>query len=91
MLMRLTTEGPVGLSHLTETYEMSLPALMKHVRVLEEAGLAVSVKRGRVRHVEAQAKTLRQAADWIERYTRFWNGALDRFADYVADSEEKPA
>lgn len=83
--------GPVKLTEMADTYDLSLPAVGKHIKVLEAAGLVTTEKNGRLRHVTAQARNLRQAADWINRYTRFWSDALDRFADFVvAENETKP-
>ena len=90
ILQRLQ-KGPVGLTALCDTYDMSLPALAKHVKVLESAGLATTERSGRGRHVTAQAKNLREAAEWINRYTQYWSETLDRFAECVANEKESPA
>lgn len=87
ILQRLL-QGPVGITALCETYDMSLPAVAKHVKVLEAAGLATTEKTGRVRNVTAQGRNLREAADWINRYTQYWSDTLDRFAEFVATENE---
>jgi len=87
ILQRLL-KGPVGITALCETYDMSLPAVAKHVRVLEAAGLATTEKSGRIRNVTAQGRNLRDAADWINGYTRYWSDTLDRFAEFVAAENE---
>lgn len=83
ILLRLKG-GPIGVSGLCETYAMSLPAVAKHVRVLEDAGLARSHKEGRVRTVEANPEAVRAAANWINHYSNFWNEALGKFAEFLA-------
>ena len=72
--------GNLGVTDLCKDYQMSLPAVAKHVKVLQEAGLVKTAKHGRVRTVVAQPRNLRAAADWVRHYERYWNEALDRFA-----------
>ena len=75
--------GPVGVNELARGYDMSLTAVAKHVKVLEEAELAITKKLGRVRSVHAIPEGVSEAAAWIERYTKFWGEALGRFAAFV--------
>jgi DNA-binding transcriptional ArsR family regulator len=81
-------EGNLGVNALCQDYNMSLPAVAKHVRVLEEAGLVKTAKTGRVRTVVAQPKNLKIAADWVAHYERWWDDALARFAEYVEKEEQ---
>jgi DNA-binding transcriptional ArsR family regulator len=69
-------QGPTSISDLARPTGMSLTGLKKHVRVLEDAGLVTSVKRGRVRECRLGADGLDAAADWIELYRRRWEGRL---------------
>ena len=62
---------------------MSLPAVSKHLRVLEKAGLLRRRRYGRVHEMKLEAKPLKQAAQWVEKYRKFWEGSLDRLADYL--------
>jgi DNA-binding transcriptional ArsR family regulator len=62
---------------------MSLPAVSKHLRVLENAGLLRRRRYGRVHEMQLDAKPLKQAAEWVEEYRRFWEGSLDRLAEYL--------
>ena len=87
ILLRLKA-GPIGISGLCETYDISLPAVAKHVKVLEDAGLARSHKVGRVRSVEANPEAMRAAANWINHYSNFWSEALGKFAEYLASSDQ---
>ena len=68
---------------------MSLPAVSKHLRVLEKAGLLRRRRSGRVHQIALEAKPLRQAAEWVEKYRKFWEGSLDRLADYLEKTNEK--
>ncbi len=62
---------------------MSLPAVSKHLRVLEKAGLLRRRRYGRVHEMRLDAKPLREAAHWVEEYRKFWEGSLDRLAMYL--------
>ena len=70
---------------MAEPFEMSLPGISKHVKVLERAGL---ISRGRVaqsRPCRLEARPLKEAADWVERYRRFWEDSFDRLDDYLQE------
>ncbi len=62
---------------------MSLPAVSKHLRVLEKAGLLRRRRYGRVHEMRLDAKPLQEAAQWVEGYRKFWEGSLDRLATYL--------
>jgi DNA-binding transcriptional ArsR family regulator len=62
---------------------MSLPAVSKHLRVLERAGLIRRRRNGRVHSLKLQAAPMKEAQAWINRYREFWEGNLDRFEDYL--------
>ena len=62
---------------------MSLPAISKHLRVLENAGLLRRRRYGRVHEMQLEARPLKQAAAWVEEYRKFWEGSLDRLAEYL--------
>jgi len=64
---------------------MSLPAVSKHVRVLERAGLVRRTIDGRIHRCALQRKRLKDANEWIERYTAFWDDTLDALARFVED------
>lgn len=74
-------DAPVG--ELAAPFEMSLPAVSKHLGVLEDAGLIVREREGRVRRCHLQPETMRAAADWIEFYRRFWEEQFDALADFL--------
>jgi len=62
---------------------MSLPAVSKHLRVLEKDGLLRRRRYGRVHEMQLEAMPLKQAAQWVEEYRKFWEGSLDRLADFL--------
>jgi len=75
--------GERRVTDLARPHAMSLPAVSKHLRVLEKAGLLRRRRYGRVHEMQLDAKPLRQAAQWVEEYRRFWEGSLDRLAAYL--------
>ncbi|MEY2439100.1 MAG: hypothetical protein QOI34_485 [Verrucomicrobiota bacterium] len=75
--------GDQCVTRLAKPHHMSLPAVSKHLRVLERAGLLRRRRYGRLHEMQLQAKPLKQAAEWVEEYRRFWEGSLDRLADYL--------
>lgn len=82
MLQRLM-QGPVSVSELAAPFDMSLPAVSKHIKVLERAGLVQRAIDGRVHHCHLDAKPLEGANGWVAHYRRFWEGSLDRLARYA--------
>jgi DNA-binding transcriptional ArsR family regulator len=91
ILARLAS-GEASVTALAAPYEMSLPAVSKHLRVLESAGLVSRRKDGRVQRCRLVAEPLQGAADWIEHYRRFWEAQFDSLARYLEASpktEEK--
>jgi DNA-binding transcriptional ArsR family regulator len=76
-------EGEAALSELAAPFDMSLPAVSKHVRVLVAAGVVVQEKRGRTRYCRLEAEPLEAAGAWITSYTDFWRGQLDALAAHV--------
>src|SRR5437868_13246400 len=75
--------GDKRVTHLARPHAMSLPAVSKHLRVLEKAGLLRRRRFGRVHEMRLEAKPLKQAAQWVEEYRKFWEGSLDQLADYL--------
>jgi len=69
---------------------MTLPAVMKHLDVLSDAGLISRSKTGRTVACRLEAGPMQEAISWLERYERFWSGQLDRLAALVENGEESP-
>jgi DNA-binding transcriptional ArsR family regulator len=82
--------GNQRVTHLAKPHAISLPAVSKHLRVLEKAGLLRRRRHGRVHEMRLDAKPLRQAAHWVEEYRKFWQGSLDRLAQYL-ENENRPS
>jgi DNA-binding transcriptional ArsR family regulator len=79
--------GERSISELAARFDMSLPAVSKHVRVLQRAGLATVERHGRVRRATITPAPMRGALEWIERYRRFWQSELDQLATYLETPE----
>ncbi len=77
------TRGEASVTDLAEPFQMSLPAVSKHLRVLEEAGLLARTKEGRVHRLRLVAEPLKEAAEWIARYRAFWEGQFDALEEYL--------
>jgi DNA-binding transcriptional ArsR family regulator len=76
-------QGDRCVTDLARPYAMSLPAVSKHLRILENAGLVRRRRQGRMHSLKLQAKPMQQASRWIEEYRRFWEVSLDRLDDYL--------
>lgn len=88
ILARLAAEGECRVTELAAPYRMSLPAVSKHLRVLENAGLVTKRKDGRVVRCRLEPAPLKQAADWVEQYRAFWDGQFDRLAAYLEAADD---
>ena len=87
VLARLSEGGSLSVSELAQPFAMSLPAVMKHLEVLSEAGLIVRTKTGRTVACRLAAAPMEEAMTWLTRYQRFWSAQLDRLAAFL---EEEP-
>ena len=85
LLARLDGQHSVSVSELAQPFAMSLPAIMKHLDVLSDAGLIARAKTGRVVACRLTAGPMEQAMDWLNRYQRFWSEGLDRLAAFVEE------
>jgi len=87
ILARLELEDGVSVSELAQPFAIKLPAVMKHLDVLGDAGLITRSKTGRTVTVQLRPEPMREALDWLQRYERFWSGRLDRLAAYAQSRE----
>jgi DNA-binding transcriptional ArsR family regulator len=85
LLARLSSEDALSVSELAQPFAMSLPAVMKHLDVLTDAGLVAREKTGRVVACRLTAEPMRGALAWLNRYERFWSDNLDRLTAFVED------
>lgn len=84
ILARLA-EGSATVKELSEPFSMSGPAISRHLRVLERAGLISQGREAQWRPCQLEAAPLKEVADWTETYRRFWEGSFDRLEYYLAE------
>ena len=77
------------LNVVAENFNMSQPAVSKHMRILTECGLVVIVKQGREKHCTGNLKALAEAAAWIDQYSIFWNQRLDALGEFLERDAKK--
>ncbi len=87
ILARLEREDSVSISELARPFAIKLPAVMKHLDVLGDAGLITRSKAGRTVAVRLVPEPMEEAMNWLRKYERFWSASLDRLAAY-AETEE---
>lgn len=89
ILARLAT-GEASVSELAKPFDMSLPAISKHLKVLERAHLITRGRQAQRRPCRLETESLREAADWVAQYTRHWQDSLDRLDDMLREAQGKP-
>jgi len=89
ILVRLEREDGVSIKDLAKPFAIKLPAVMKHLDVLSDAGLITRTKSGRTVTVRISPEPMKAAMDWLRRYERFWSASLDRLAAYAERLETK--
>ena len=88
ILARLT-RGEASVTELAKPFDMTLPAISKHLKVLERAGLISRSRDAQWRPCRLKAQRLEEAADWVERYREFWEHSLDRLEHHLRELQKK--
>ena len=88
ILARLAS-GETSVTELAEPFEMSLPAVSKHLKVLENAGLIARGRDAQWRPCRIDAAPLKEVADWADRYRQFWDDSFDRLDDYLKKMQKE--
>jgi DNA-binding transcriptional ArsR family regulator len=86
-LVARLAKSPATITQLAEPFDMSLPAVSKHIRVLERAGLVVRKIEGRVHTCALDGEHLRDAVTWLERYRTFWDDTLAALAEFAENGQ----
>src|SRR3954470_7769474 len=81
--------GETSVLELAKPFDMTLPAITKHLKVLERAGLITRGRRAQWRPCRLSAAPLKDVADWVEHYRRFWEESFDRLDEYLKEVQEK--
>lgn len=81
-------DGAKTVTEISEPFDISLPAISKHLKVLERAGLVTRGQHAQWRPCTLEAAPLREVADWVEQYRKFWMQSFDRLDDYLKELQE---
>ena len=81
--------GEASVTELARPFEMTLPAISKHLKVLEQAGLIARGREAQWRPCRLEASPLKEVADWVERYRRHWEESFDRLDEYLQQLQKK--
>jgi DNA-binding transcriptional ArsR family regulator len=82
--------GETSVTEIAKPFDMSLPAVSKHLKVLEHAGLIARGREAQWRPCRLEAAPLRDLADWLDHYRQFWDASFDRLDDYLREVQSKP-
>jgi DNA-binding transcriptional ArsR family regulator len=89
LVMRLAERPDISVTELAAPFSMSLPAVMKHLNVLSDAGLVDRTKTGRTVACRLDAEPMRDAFEWLNRYEKFWTERLDRLAAFLGEEQSQ--
>ena len=88
-IINLIAHRSLNLNSVAENFNVSRPAISKHIKILTECGLIVIKQHGRERYCEAKLQGLNEISDWVEHYRKFWNIKLDALENYLAELQAK--
>jgi len=90
-IINLLARQPLNLNAVAENFDISRPAVSKHIRILTECGLVVIRQQGRERYCRAELGKLKEVADWTEKYRSFWTSKLDALEEFLAKEPRQAA
>jgi len=88
-IIQLLSKQSLNVNAVADNFDISRPAISRHVRILTECGLLVIRRQGRERFCQADLRKLKQVADWTDRYREFWTKKLDALEDYLEKDKRK--
>ena len=88
-IIGMIAQQPLNLNAVAGKFEVSRPAISKHIKILTECGLITIRRQGRERFCEANLQQLHEVADWVEKYRSFWAARLDALGDFLARAREE--
>jgi len=88
-IINLIAHKSLNLNSVAENFDVSRPAISKHIKILMECGLLVINQQGRERYCEAKLEKLNEVSDWVEQYRKFWNLKLDALENYLHELQAK--
>ncbi len=87
-IVNLLAHKSMNLNSVAENFDISRPAISRHIKILTECGLVVIRQEGRDRYCEARLKQLNEVAEWVEQYKSFWNKKLDSLESYLEEIQK---
>ena len=88
-IINLLSHRTLNLNAVADQFDVSRPAISKHMKILMECGLVVITQQGRERYCEAKLDELNTVSDWVEQYRTFWTGKLDSLDQYLSSLQHK--
>jgi len=88
-IINMLAHQSLNLNSVAENFDISRPAISKHIKILQECGLLTITQQGRERFCEAKLSNLNEVSDWVEKYREFWEGKLDALEIYLAELQSK--
>ena len=88
-IISMIANESLNLNSVAENFDISRPAISRHIRILTECGLIVIKQKGRERYCEAKLRQLHEVSDWVEQHRVFWTGKLDALGDFLAIDSTK--
>ncbi|MBI3520234.1 MAG: winged helix-turn-helix transcriptional regulator [Bacteroidetes bacterium] len=89
-IIHLIAQKRLTLNGVAEHFDVSRPAISKHIKILTECGLITIEQSGRERYCEAKLEKLNEVSDWVEQYRQFWTTKLDALELYLNELQKKP-
>lgn len=87
-IINLVVQKPLNLNTIAEQFDISRPAISKHIKILKECGLIVIEQHGRERYCEAKLDKLNEISEWVEQYRQFWERKLDSLENYLNELQK---
>ena len=88
-IIGLIAHRPLNLNAIADNFDVSRPAISKHIKILTQCGLLTIKQQGRERYCEANFKKLNEVSDWVEQYRSFWNKKLDALGDLLDEEADE--
>ena len=89
-IINMVSQQSLNLNAVADNFDMSRPAISKHIKILTECGLIAIRQQGRERFCEAKLNKLNEVSDWVEQYRQFWNNKLDSLEKYLDQLQATP-
>jgi DNA-binding transcriptional ArsR family regulator len=88
-IINMLAHKSLNLNAVAEKFDVSRPAISKHIKILTECGLVVINQQGRERYCEAKLGKLNEVSDWVDQYRKFWTAKLDALENYLNELQSK--